>query len=474
MTLPNHIAGGIVFTGVFGGIAGINILQSPGLLITTVVGATIADMDLPHSLWGRVFGPVSRAINRHFGHRTITHSLLFMGVLGIVATTICRVLEVEAPYPTVLLISFFSHLLFDMMTIQGVPIFYPYRKNPCVIPADPNMRFNSANRRSELILFTFFVASGVFMQPLMTDGFWTTYNRAFGTIQHLQSEFEKSSDLLLARYRYREASNVYEDAGYVVEASGEQAVLWDEQRGWRLLDGRPTSLQTILEVIPEHTGKRFEIKRESFVNVTEDSLESILGAAVVYEVELRANRPFTALYEAEGRSERSTGEELSIRLVDHVDLEVVEQRRSAKAPEAPVRYQASPRIRTLEASIRKLQRRAAAELEAYDAHHAHLENLRSQLDAETDIYEVTRLQKEYQEVKNKRVEKSDYAEEMAELRQQIREVKQGDDLRYQDRLDAAAAKSCATAATTEEPLGPLRLTGILTKVEFTSADLTMN
>jgi len=64
MTLPNHIAGGVVFTGVFGAFAGVNILNHPGLIIMTVLAATFADIDVPSSIWGRTFKPISKAINR--------------------------------------------------------------------------------------------------------------------------------------------------------------------------------------------------------------------------------------------------------------------------------------------------------------------------------------------------------------------------------------------------------------------------
>jgi len=458
MTLPNHIVGGIVFTGVFGGIAGINILESPGLLIVTVIGATIPDMDLPQTLWGRIFGPVSRTINRRFGHRTITHSLLFMGILGLLTKAVCGFFETEAPYPTVMLLSFFSHILFDMMTVQGVPIFYPYRKNPCVIPADPNMRFNSSNRRSELAIFGFFVASGLFMQPLMSDGFWTTYNRMFGTIHHLQSEFEKSDDLLLAKYKYREASNEYEDSGYVIEAAGDFAILWNEQDGWKHLDGSAKSLKTILEVIPVHTGKKFEIKRQNFVSVTRDSLESILRGAVLYEVHVSGNKPFRAMYEANGATERMISENMELKLVDYLNLNEVDvARKKGKV----IRYKASPRIRTLESSINKIKRKERSEVKAYKDHENRLVVVEELLESETDIYKRTTLQKEYKKLKSKTVEWPDYRDQIAEIETQIIEIRRNDNETYQSKQEEAVIETEST-----EQFKPLLLTGVLTTIEF--------
>jgi inner membrane protein len=33
--------------------------------------------------------------------------------------------------------SVLSHLIFDMVTLAGIPLFYPFYKNPCVLPANP-------------------------------------------------------------------------------------------------------------------------------------------------------------------------------------------------------------------------------------------------------------------------------------------------------------------------------------------------
>jgi inner membrane protein len=464
MTLPNHIAGGFVFTGVFGGIAGINILESPGLIIMTIAGATIADMDLPQSLWGRIFGPLSRAINRRFGHRTITHSLLFMAGLWLFVKIACGIFETEAPYPTIFLLSFFSHLLFDMMTLQGVPIFYPYRKNPCVIPADPNMRFNGNNRRSELAIFGFFIAAGLFMQPLMSDGFWTTYNKMFGTIQHLRSEFEKSNDLLLATYRYREASSEYEDSGYVIEASGDFAVLWNEADGWKYLDGTAKSLKTILDVIPEHTGKEFHINRKSFVAITKDSLEAILNGSLVYQAHISGNKPFAASYEAEDRTEQTTTSDLQLNRVEYLHLTELATAPTKTRPAKTIRYKSSPRIRTLENNIRKLTRKQAKELETYHGHQGRVTNLEHQLDAETDIYQQTILRREYNKLRSKTLILPDYSDQLTELKTEIYQLTQTDQDNYNDRREAAEA---ATTTVTTTNTAPLRFTGILTTVDFT-------
>ena len=49
MTLPNHLAGGLVFTGFFAALANINILESPATIGAVLLGATLPDIDHPRS-----------------------------------------------------------------------------------------------------------------------------------------------------------------------------------------------------------------------------------------------------------------------------------------------------------------------------------------------------------------------------------------------------------------------------------------
>lgn len=461
MTLPNHLVGGFVFTGVFAGIAGINILEAPSLIITTLVGATLADVDLPHSLWGRVFGPLSKLINRHFGHRTITHSLLFTGFLWLIVKITCRITGTEAPYPAIFLLAYLSHLIYDMMTLEGCPIFYPYRKNPCVIPADPAMRLRGNNPRSEMAVFGFFVVCGLTLQPLMSQGFWTSYNVLFGTIQHLQSEFEKSEDLLLATYRYREASEEYTGSGYVIEATGKSATLWNERTGWEYLDDSPASSRTILEVIPAHTGKKFRLERQSFVSLTPDSLQELLNASVVYQIDIKGNEPFMAFYEANQTRNEVKTRELQLSMLKSLSFQELAD--PNQPPPAPtVQYRESARIRTLQSKLRQLERKAREYQHADQEYQSSLAQLEKDLASTTDIYLKTNLQAQLKELRKAPPKPVDLETEQQEIITQISELRQQDQLDFQTRKLEAEAKWSNNAPT---PL-PLRFTGIITQVIF--------
>jgi inner membrane protein len=232
MLLPNHIVGGFVFSGIVGGIMGDNLFNSPADIVTVLIGSILPDIDSPRSPVGWMFGPLSKWINIKFGHRTITHSiwalvgtaLLFKALFGIWGF-----------HTTFWIVAYFSHCLFDMLTVQGVPFLFPLLKNRWVLPSDPTLRFNTGDMKAESITFSVFVLLGVSLQPLMTKGFWTTYNSTFGTQKHLSSEFQKSKDLLEVSYVYEIGSEQFVGGGYCVEASENKTIL-REKDNWTVLD----------------------------------------------------------------------------------------------------------------------------------------------------------------------------------------------------------------------------------------------
>jgi len=98
---------------------------SPVLItVPAIIGSILPDIDHPKSYLGRKLPFLSKPIFHTFGHRTITHSLLFLCmVTGALMKT-----DTSVGIGTFFGIS--SHLLADMLTpfSKGIALFYPYRK----------------------------------------------------------------------------------------------------------------------------------------------------------------------------------------------------------------------------------------------------------------------------------------------------------------------------------------------------------
>ncbi len=51
----NHVAGGLVFTGIFASFHDVNVLSSPGLISATVAASLLPDIDHTRSAIGKTF-----------------------------------------------------------------------------------------------------------------------------------------------------------------------------------------------------------------------------------------------------------------------------------------------------------------------------------------------------------------------------------------------------------------------------------
>lgn len=77
MTAPNHLAGGVIFTGLFCSFFSVNIFASPLFITATIIGSLLPDIDHTKSWIGKSVFPLAKWLSRNYGHRTITHSIFF-------------------------------------------------------------------------------------------------------------------------------------------------------------------------------------------------------------------------------------------------------------------------------------------------------------------------------------------------------------------------------------------------------------
>ncbi|MDG6998839.1 MAG: metal-dependent hydrolase [Nitrososphaerota archaeon] len=172
MTSPTHIA--------FAESLYLLILTPSGVQLSwrgTVITAFVSllpDIDLPTSWLGRIFFFISEPIERTFGHRTITHSLLF--TLAITAC-IYAAEKVTFVYPhttSLFLTAYVSHILLDTCTIQGAKMFYPISSRDCVFPYDPRSPYSyrmKSGSKADTILFFFFAVLLIPLYIFASNGF---------------------------------------------------------------------------------------------------------------------------------------------------------------------------------------------------------------------------------------------------------------------------------------------------------------
>jgi inner membrane protein len=247
MTAPNHITGGIVFTGLFCSFFSINIFANPVFIAVTIVGSLLPDIDHTKSWIGKSVYPIAKWLSRNYGHRTITHSIFFLIGIYLISLFIEKNFREDYSISTILFFSILSHLIFDMVTLAGIPLFYPFYKNPCVLPANPEMRIRSGNIRQEGIILFMFCFLTFFMQDLFANGFWSTVNNNFNDVKHQIREYKKSPNVLTIDYDYNIYQSNYKGSGTYIQASDNEMFILSNNKILSLKKDTPGLLVKVLK-----------------------------------------------------------------------------------------------------------------------------------------------------------------------------------------------------------------------------------
>ncbi|MFC4386240.1 metal-dependent hydrolase [Gracilibacillus marinus] len=147
MTGKTHVMAGIAST--------TTVVQfteyDPLLLITAgVVGALLPDICHSGSKIGRRFRIVSKIINRVFGHRTFTHSILFLFLICIILGKLTS----DKSIIVGVAIGMISHYILDAATKKGIQLLYPIKWN---IRFPITTRTGSSTEKIIFILLTLIV-----------------------------------------------------------------------------------------------------------------------------------------------------------------------------------------------------------------------------------------------------------------------------------------------------------------------------
>lgn len=280
----NHVAGGIAFTGIFASFTDVNIFERPEYIGASVLFSLLPDIDTTNSWLGRAVYPLAKYISVKFGHRTITHSLIFL--IGI--CLIISIFEYNIYHKsTITKIAFFgilSHDIFDMCTKQGIPFFYPFTRRSTVLPANPNMRISSGDFRTEAMIFVGFCILIFTCQPLFANGFWTQYNKAFLTYSHVQREANNRKDLLEIAFNVKNGKSV---KGILIEHS--------EAKFWVYHNNKFESFEDSKEIEWKdfkHTNKILKVQHLQIFGVSKDSLDKLLNHKIKV-AQIQANQDIT-------------------------------------------------------------------------------------------------------------------------------------------------------------------------------------
>ena len=253
MKAGTHLA----FAGLLGvGAAGFDADITLGSGAALALGALLPDIDTSRSRVGRLAGPLSIRLERRFGHRTLTHSLL--ALVGLAALT-SPLLLIHKSLWIALLAGYASHLLLDTANVSGVPLLWPLRLRFWLVGSRA-WRVPYGSPMEHAWLATIVVVT-LALAPFSLDGFTPWFHRALGT------SYGAVEDYL----RWKDTHEV-----------------WAEVRGSNLVTGEMVNarfrvvdaLHTEMILVEDDSGQAYSVGLGQEANISATRVRVWAGAAV--------------------------------------------------------------------------------------------------------------------------------------------------------------------------------------------------
>ncbi len=176
MTAPTHSFFSLIFYFLLAGTTGL-LKIDPITVGFLILGSLIPDIDTATSAIGRTCFPIAAAIEKKWGHRTVTHS--FVGLIAI-SVIVAPFFFLGRGYYYALIVGYASHILIDCCNKQGPMIFWPSAIRG-VLPGRKEYRIQVASS-AEFVLLAIFVAVSGILLPLSARGFTKSLHWMLGDI----------------------------------------------------------------------------------------------------------------------------------------------------------------------------------------------------------------------------------------------------------------------------------------------------
>ena len=190
MTAPTHIAFGLLTVAGSFSLFSMSFHRNLPAVACAIIGSLLPDVDSPNSSIGRVMPFASIPIERRWGHRTITHSLLCMLALSVV--TLPLLAWQSACYAAIIL-GYMSHLIADSATKSGVPLFYPYPA-VCVFPGSARYRVKTGSLMGEGVVFVVVIMLLMVFMPISSmGGIWRSFRYLMATPSAAYADYRRAN-----------------------------------------------------------------------------------------------------------------------------------------------------------------------------------------------------------------------------------------------------------------------------------------
>lgn len=164
--------------------------SDPWVLGAAAVASQLPDIDASGSVTGRVFYPISRWLEAHYPHRSMTHSFLVTGLVAVVLLPL--LFWGKALLYWALLIGYWMGWFGDVFTKSGVGAFFPHQAR-LVIPANPRLRLSSGSKAESIVLAVLVFVSIVSININSSGGIMRSFDQVLGSQSGAMEIYQRES-----------------------------------------------------------------------------------------------------------------------------------------------------------------------------------------------------------------------------------------------------------------------------------------
>jgi inner membrane protein len=229
MLAPTHSVFGIFLTLIILAVFGVQWGLHWTIILFAVLGSIIPDIDHPRSVIGKLFLPISIPLERRYGHRSVTHSLIGWAIFSVLFAVLVLFVfwilgfvlkfdvggwDLPPRWIAAFSISYFSHLVLDMFNKRGSQMFWPDPGRD-VIPKNPKVRPESG-AKVEVLIFLILLALMFLAFPISKYGIVSSLRWLLATPGSAIEEFKT-----MKNHTYLDFKGVMGETRQPVEGKGE-------------------------------------------------------------------------------------------------------------------------------------------------------------------------------------------------------------------------------------------------------------
>jgi inner membrane protein len=164
--------------------------SDPVVIGVGAIAGLLPDVDLAKSPAGRVLFPLSRFLEKHFPHRSCTHSILASLVVGAICYGCTYAGILPSVHAHAIEIGYPAGYLADTITKSGVQLFYPAALR-CVVPGNRNLRLSTGSNWEYAILVIIITLSILTLNINTRGGMASALNEILATPRGVQELVNK-------------------------------------------------------------------------------------------------------------------------------------------------------------------------------------------------------------------------------------------------------------------------------------------